>query len=412
MSRKRVSTQHNPRARKRARHDGPDDENEDPNESQGGTPGPSNASQTDMPEVNPGMSQQELYEANRRLQARCNELSREQREASRDALADRTNGADLDDSQDEEVVDIDEKKFIKALGKKFCNTHFIWVPHPDEVYGAELDPDYNPLDRFSRENQPQNRIQGALRELRETIPEEYHDAEEFAGWVSSQHGAGVKAERERARNRMRANPSLFGRTLKEWATPEQREAFMELIGRRPVPNKPDEYYYDTYNVPLLHEDYDGSFDIDKIFLNELLFITHALLTKGVTGGTELATGKTAPPVEANEKLWGLKKTTPGMIAGAAVWLRFAHSRDETFEPVGAITGIDWQAEHEAYLNWLHTGLQSKTDCVLNIFRRWDERFYPHSEEATAQDAEMIQVVQDSQDAAIEALRARSSQAAS
>ncbi|KAF7304514.1 hypothetical protein HMN09_00854000 [Mycena chlorophos] len=338
------------------------------------------------------MTQEELYEKGRALQARVNQLQQSQQESRRDALADRTNTSTADEDVEEaETDDVREVSFMRALGKKFCVTHYIWVPYEDEIFHTELST-YNPIDRFEKEKpQPYNRMQGALRDLREVIPAQYHKSEEFEGWVRTMFLDGQKIERRAVRNRLRNNPSLF-----------------ELIGRLPNPKKPGHFFYDTFKVPILHENYDDSvpFDANKFLLNKQLFVVHAAITKGVTGGREVATGVEQEPLEHNEKLWGLKKTTPGMIAGAAVWLRWIYSRDEKFTRIGATTGINWEDEYDAYLAWLHLGLQSKVDITLELFRRWDELFYPqaaHDDDELA-DGDGEDAVQEGRDEAMELLR--------
>ncbi|KAJ7197773.1 hypothetical protein GGX14DRAFT_374762, partial [Mycena pura] len=319
---------------------------------------------------------------------------------------------------DDDAATAGERKFVRSLGKKCIVTKLIWMPDEDAVFVDAVDDNYNPLERFSKEpgTQPQARIQGAIHDLHELLPKDYQTPDQLNGFVKTEFLAGMKDQRYAYRNRLRANPALFGRTISEFQSSAEREKLAESIGRRLKKNKTDEYYYDTFNVPLLHEDYDGEFDVDKIFLNEGLFIppayaaqVHAALTKGLSGATALVT-KTAPrKVETVDKLWGLKKTTPSMIAGAAVWLRWIHSRDEEFLPIGDVTAIDWAREYDAYMRFLMEGLDAQTDCVLNIFRRWDKQFYPNSDEGTAREGEYdIDEVDASQDAAMEALRERAS----
>ncbi|KAJ7203005.1 hypothetical protein GGX14DRAFT_570269 [Mycena pura] len=344
--RKRTSIQHDPRASKRARTA----ENDDPNTSQSasrrGSPSPG-PSQGGMPDINASMSQEQLYQAARQFQAQNNELHHSQQEAARDALADVTNDGSSDD---DDAATAGERKFVRSLGKKCIVTKLIWMPDEDAVFENAVDDNYNPLERFSKElgTQPQARIQGAIRDLLELIPKNYQTPDQLNGFVKTEFLAGMKDQRYAYRNGLRANPALFGRTIPEFQSSAEREKLTELVGRRLKKNKTDEYYYDTFNVPLLHEDYDGEFDVDKIFLNEKLFI-----------------------VETVDKLWGLKKTTPSMIAGEAVWLRWIHSRDEESLPIGDVTSIDWAREYDAYMRFLMEGLDAQTDCVLNIFRRWD-----------------------------------------
>ncbi|KAJ7200108.1 hypothetical protein GGX14DRAFT_660565 [Mycena pura] len=406
--RKRTSTQHDPRTSKRARK-----ENDNPDatdlQSRHGSPSPG-PSQTGMPDIHDGMSQEQLYLAARQLQAQNNELHHSQQEADRTALGDITNNAGSDEDEDDNVTEA-ERKFVRSIGKKFIVTHLLWMPDEDAVFEDALDDDYNPLERFSKEPgmQPQSRIQGAIRDMLDVLPKDYQTPDQLKGFVRTEFLAGMKDQRYAYRNRLRANPALFDHTILEFSSSDEREKFSESIGRKAKKSKPDEFYYDTFNVPLLHEDYDGEFDVDKIFLNRKLFILHAALTKGLSGATALVTGKAPRRVETVDKLWGLKKTMPSMIASDAIWLRWLHSRDEEFLPVGDVTGINWAREFDAYMRFLTEGLEAQTDCVVNIFRRWDKVFYPNSDEGTARDGEYdLDEVNASQDAAMEALRERAS----
>ncbi|KAJ7055310.1 hypothetical protein C8F01DRAFT_1160106 [Mycena amicta] len=350
ISRKRTSTQRNPRAAKRARTENDNPSASDSDSHDGSRHGSSSPEpNAGMPEINEGMSQQQLYQAGRQLQARCNDLAHSQQEAARSALGDITNDADSD--EDPDTAAEDERKFIRSLGKKITCVRFLWIPDDEAVFEAVLDDEYNPLERFSKEPgvQPHARIQGAIRDLLEIIPEQYQSPEELQGWVKIEILAGMSDQRYTWRNRLRTHPGIFDRTTIEFSSSAQREQFAESIGRKAKSNNPEEFYYDTFDVPLLHEDYDGEFDIDKIFLNKYLFIVHAALTRGMSGANSLCTGVKGPKVETVEKLWGLKKTTPSMIAGTAVWLRWVHSRDEEFLPMGDVTAIDWAREFDAYM---------------------------------------------------------------
>ncbi|KAJ7210819.1 hypothetical protein GGX14DRAFT_520357 [Mycena pura] len=366
-TRKRTSTTQNPRAGKRARTS-QDSENHNPDSPprSSQSPGPDGPSHSpsQVPELNEDMSSQELYQASRQLQSQLNELRQSQQEAGRNALANITNQSD-GGSDEEPSGEEPDGKFVLCKGKQFCYTNLLFLPDEDACFTTGLDESYNDLERFETE---ENRVQGALRELREFIPEEYHALEEWNGWVRHDLVKGMNDQRSVFANRMRGNPGWFGRSVGDFA-PTGREAWVDLVGRKPDPENRGKYYYDTFDVPLLHAEYDGALDLDKVFLNEHLFTAHAGLTRGPSGARQLLTGKAAPKkMPVLEKLWGLKKTTPGMIASAAVYVRWAHSRDEEFGPVGDVTGIEWWKDFNAYLEYLKTGLAEKSDCVENIFR--------------------------------------------
>jgi hypothetical protein len=52
------------------------------------------------------------------------------------------------------------------------------------------------------------------------------------------------------------------------------------------------------------------------------------------------------------------------------------SADDQLRENGTITGINWAAYHETYLNYLTTGLEKRKASVLKIFRTWDDIFFP------------------------------------
>jgi hypothetical protein len=76
--------------------------------------------------------------------------------------------------------------------------------------------------------------------------------------------------------RLRHHPDLFDCTTVQLSSQEDRRQFREQIGYQAKRKKPNEYYYDTTNVPLLHADYQGKYDRNKIFLGPLLFIVRML----------------------------------------------------------------------------------------------------------------------------------------
>jgi hypothetical protein len=59
--------------------------------------------------------------------------------------------------------------------------------------------------------------------------------------------------------------------------------------------------------------------------------------------------------------------------------RWALSRDEYLQERGLSTGINWLSDFECYLKYLLQGLQQHKASVLNIFRVWDETFFPNAD---------------------------------
>jgi hypothetical protein len=100
------------------------------------------------------------------------------------------------------------------------------------------------------------------------------------------------------------------------------------------------------------------------------------------------------------KLWGLTHITPGAIAASAMLVRRHHrlrydglltnrqsrwapSQDDFLQDRGLNTGIKWHSEFESYLKYLLQGLQQHKASVLNIFRVWDDMFFPNTDTSLA-----------------------------
>ncbi|EGO04637.1 hypothetical protein SERLA73DRAFT_149062 [Serpula lacrymans var. lacrymans S7.3] len=102
----------------------------------------------------------------------------------------------------------------------------------------------------------------------------------------------------------------------------RQKQFIEKIGWRM--NKKGNLYFSLWDVEILHVNYCGKFDINKVFLNPLLKVVISCIVQGP--GSIFSTRKGTPydGAQSTETLnvqWGLQHTTPGMIASAAVlWL--------------------------------------------------------------------------------------------
>ncbi|KAJ7274787.1 hypothetical protein C8J57DRAFT_1592121, partial [Mycena rebaudengoi] len=170
------------------------------------------------------------------------------------------------------------------------------------------------------------------------------------------------------------------------------------------------YYYDTINVPVLHADYQGKYDANKIFLGPLLFIVHAAITLGPAAAAAMKANLPPPRVQSVANLWGLRRTTPGMISAAAIWLRWLYSVDDIFVPTGSTSAIEWQKDFEYYLQLLTEGLLKKKPSILNIFRVWDNKFYPNSDEGLANGVDSDDDAEEARRAALEEMNAEEAEA--
>ncbi|KAJ7639764.1 hypothetical protein DFH06DRAFT_1217792 [Mycena polygramma] len=385
--RTRTSTVRNPRLGKRARiePESPTQAHTQRRDSDDDSDDENSNDTSQLPPIRAEMTRDELYEAARRYEADHTNSQRVRRETHRNALADVTNtGTAADDTIEDKTVDADFR-FIQAAGKKCAATLMLWLPagREEDVWAAKEDESWDPSHRFGQKGQPGNKTQGALRDLYTVIPEEYRASEDFNGWIPATFTSAMADQRSFTRTRLRHHPDLWDCTTADLSSPEDRRQFRKLVGLQPTRKNPNNFYYSSTNVPLLHVEYQGKYDRNKIFLGPMLFIVHATITLGAASAAMMKANRPMPKVQSVANLWGLRRTTPGMIAAAAIWLRWIFSVDEEFLPSGGMSGIDWQKDFEYYLQLLTEGLAKKKPSIMNVFREWDSKFYPNSDEGMA-----------------------------
>ncbi|KIJ48772.1 hypothetical protein M422DRAFT_161927, partial [Sphaerobolus stellatus SS14] len=261
---------------------------------------------------------------------------------------------------------------IEKLGRKFTYMNMLWLRSPDEIFCLNVDPDYNPANRFKSLDEQQ---QGILFELREEIPAKWHgDMEDYMLIRTFIDQMNVQRSNGSTRIR-RAGPLIFNCSNQTFQNVDSRTAtFRELIGFKLGEDGVGSY---STLAPILFKDYEGSFDKWKIFRNTILMKAYSALMRGIRSIEDPSEGDvtTHNSHQTVESKWGVRRITPGAIAMATVYARFTASEDMTFQPVGSETKIDYQSDFEYYLKYLHKGLQSKSPSVIDIFTTWNKEFY-------------------------------------
>lgn len=72
--------------------------------------------------------------------------------------------------------------------------------------------------------------------------------------------------------RLQGHPDLFDCTSKEFSTSSERRTLRTKLGWKDNEQHPEKSHYDPSDVPLLHSDYQGRFDIKTFMLNPALLV--------------------------------------------------------------------------------------------------------------------------------------------
>ncbi|KIJ48584.1 hypothetical protein M422DRAFT_120163, partial [Sphaerobolus stellatus SS14] len=278
---------------------------------------------------------------------------------------------------------------IEKIGRKFTYMNMLWLRAPDDVFRLKIDTNYNPSNCFKSLDEQR---QGVLAELREEIPAKWHD-DMYDDILIRTFVTQMNTQRSNGSTRIRqAGPLIFSCPLEIFQNSTSRTAtFKEDIGFELGADGVGNY---NEMAPILFKDYEGKFDKWKIFRNPVLMKVrvqkdsswfriyiiqaYSALVRGMGSIQDLMEGNVTKRQAHStvESQWGVHRITPGAIAMAAIYARFAASEDKTFQPIGAETKIDYQGDFEYYLEYLHDGLHSKAPSVIELFAIWNKEFYP------------------------------------
>ncbi|KAJ6496943.1 hypothetical protein DFH09DRAFT_1336945 [Mycena vulgaris] len=144
--------------------------------------------------------------------------------------------------------------------------------------------------------------------------------------------------------------------------------------------------YSTLDVPILHKDWSGEYDIKTRFLHPCLMCLYATLIRGPTAATVMLQRASdshvvvaVPNTENMERILAIDHTEPGAIAGSAVLAIWTLSADGDLRNKGDRTGIDYDALYDQYLEILTTGLRDGSRSITNVFSEWDRVVFPNSQ---------------------------------
>ncbi|KAJ7274739.1 hypothetical protein C8J57DRAFT_1312634 [Mycena rebaudengoi] len=209
--------------------------------------------------------------------------------------------------------------------------------------------------------------QGQLRELLDILPTDlapFMSREWFAKALSD--GMDSQCSNSRTRLRKAALPHVLGDDIppSRLATPDSRILHFQFK----IGYNADDNDYQLWNVPFLHEDESATLDFKKLFRHPLLLKVFAALIRGPSGAEGVMEGSSKlPKANTMQKMFQITYTTPGAIASSAIWVLWLFSGDETFAPVGDITGIDYHLRHEEYLSKILEGLRLNKRWARDLF---------------------------------------------
>ncbi|KZS89583.1 hypothetical protein SISNIDRAFT_551987 [Sistotremastrum niveocremeum HHB9708] len=267
-----------------------------------------------------------------------------------------------------------ELKRIRVYAKKFTVMGMIWLRDPADTFALGSDSDYDPVHRFDSE---ETALQGQYQDLAELVSKNFHDFfDEYQ--FQKVFNKAMQNHRSHLANMLRrkSGSAIFLVRQQELRCSTSREQFKRLVGwdkkARTKGNKKVAGYHTWAPILYLNENpAEGPYAVFRH--PTLIAIAQAMLWGPAAIYVDLKDVVFYGTVSGRQ--WGVRRTTPGLIAGAAIWARWIISVDPTFNPVGPISNIPYQEDFDCYLKYLLKGLAENKNAVINLFKTWDKEVF-------------------------------------
>ncbi|KAH7916922.1 hypothetical protein BV22DRAFT_1135889, partial [Leucogyrophana mollusca] len=255
---------------------------------------------------------------------------------------------------------------IKFLARKFCLTHSLWVP--DEILLRKSPPN---VDLLSKERWKSAKAieDGLTAELWGFMPSQLH---QFMGFdrfkgvfqhaLTSARSSAVHEVKKSAGLAFNINPLvLSGNRL------ESPECLALIRG--------DDGEYTRF-APALFKDPKNCRPQDFLISDIMVRVLKLM----IQGGSSLnrADKPNTGGARSKAKLWAIQSVTAGLIASSGVIAVFCLSADESFNPKGAQTGIDYRYYHNYFREHLLT-----SPSAQRIYTFYNNALFPGSCATTA-----------------------------
>ncbi|KAJ7493652.1 hypothetical protein FB451DRAFT_1387808 [Mycena latifolia] len=266
----------------------------------------------------------------------------------------------------------------RAAGCHFALEESLFLVDPQRIWTVNKDDSFDSDNEFEDED---TRIQGQLRDVLGMLPSDAQPLRKNP-MIGGSFMDGMDGERGTMSTRLRVQAlANIVANVKPFATSAGRkEAFADLIGYSENTDTGD-WYYKPLTAEILYDVYDGTCNLDHIFRNSLLLklSSHPFNLPGAVG---LLEGRSRmPQAKCVERMYRIKRTSPGMIANAAVLAIWLHSADVELVQIGNQTEINYTKRYEIYLARICRGLHMRKRWARDLFTYWDSILFPHAEDS-------------------------------
>ncbi|KAG8939354.1 hypothetical protein FRC04_006634 [Tulasnella sp. 424] len=268
----------------------------------------------------------------------------------------------------------ESEQLLELAAKKFTVMNHFYIADPNAFLKVPLSQTWTDRSRFDSQ---QNQDEGSVRELDELLSDDLKEQRIRSAdcWAAVFEQA-QQDERHSMTHRIRTSntTAVFGSEIA--AELEARHRSRSTLLQQRLGFNTESGSYERV-PPILRANPDEPASKSNM-LNSL--VVKRVIQAMLMGPASL--GKNQDPdvslsAKCNGKIWSVTSVTPGIIAFAAILIRYALSPDNEFGPTGQTSGISYLEDFEYYKKCLLVGQRKKVRQVLDLFDNLNGALFPH-----------------------------------
>ncbi|KAJ7821301.1 hypothetical protein B0H14DRAFT_3146734 [Mycena olivaceomarginata] len=128
-----------------------------------------------------------------------------------------------------------------------------------------------------------------------------------------------------------------------------------------------------------HSHDSNELDYNQVFRHPLLLRIFASIIRGsASADGVMERSSRRPKANTMQRIFGIVSASPGAIVASTIWAIWLCSGDDTFAPVGDVTGINYYDRYNEYLEKIFEGLRRRQKWARDLFVFWDSHLFPET----------------------------------
>ncbi|KIO20710.1 hypothetical protein M407DRAFT_10750 [Tulasnella calospora MUT 4182] len=271
----------------------------------------------------------------------------------------------------------ESEQLLETAAKKFTVMNHFYVADTKAFLKTPLSETWTEKSRFDSQ---ENELEGSVRELDELLLDDLKERRiQYADRWAAVFEQAQQDERHSMTHRIRTSntTTVFGSEIATELEAGHRPRSVLL--QRMLGFNAENGSYERM-PPILRANPDEPASKTNMLSSQVVKKSEQVIQAMLMGPASLVKDQdpdVSLSAKCNGKIWNVTSVTPGIIAFAAILIRYALSPDNEFGPTGQTSGIPYLADFEYYKMCLIVGQRKKLKEVMDLFDNLNGALFPN-----------------------------------